>query len=455
MKIMPGTRESTAPRWAAAGRSAAVAFAGIAGLGACDLGVSNPALIEDSDLNRVEAITAIVNGVRGDFATGTVSFGLGGVYVAGAILTDELSHIGSWAPPRAISEGNPGWTEPENQSHWGYASRGRWVAEDAIRRIGELVENPGANAHMAMVTLHAGFANRLLGDNFCHAVIDGGPLESYTAFHERAVGHFSDAASIASAAGIDTLALSAYAGRAQAYMMLGNWEAAVADAQRVPTGYEFIQIHSENSTREHNNVHNLTSRGDEGQQLSVWGTPFAQWGTEIDGRIEAEGDPRARFREGLNPQTGRPVMFSHLGGVDRPLWYSDKYTSRADPIPIVKGTEMRLIEAEAALRGGDVPGALAGINAVRTFRGLSPASAGTVDEAWELLQKERGLELWLEGRRLADLRRWQQTPGWVNTEVIREGTSVRNVLDTPQPLCLKVSSNEILSNPNISGSPYD
>jgi starch-binding outer membrane protein, SusD/RagB family len=453
MKNMRRNNQRVSARWATGGRAAAVAVAGAFTLGACDLGVSNPALIEDADLDRVEAITAIVNGVRGDFATGTVSFGLGGVYIAGALLSDELSHVGSWAPPRAISEGTPQSTEPENQSHWGYASRGRWVAEDAIRRISNLVDNPASNPHIAMVTLHAGFANRLLGDNFCHAVINGGPLEDHTAFHERAVGYFSDAISIANAAGIDTLALAAYAGRAQAYMMLGNWQAAAADAQRVPTGYQFVQIHSDNSTREHNNVHNLVSRGDD-QQMSVWATPFAEWGVEVNGNRVSEGDPRVPYRIAYNA-AGNPITFSNLGSPPRPLWYADKYTSRSSPIPIVKGTEMRLIEAEAALVGGNVPGAVAGINAVRSHRGLAPVSAATPNEAWDLLQKERGIELWLEGRRLGDLRRWQQTPGFVNTTTVRVAHQMPNVLDTPEPLCLKVSSNEINSNPNIASSPYN
>jgi starch-binding outer membrane protein, SusD/RagB family len=454
MMNMRGLTAGSRGRRPGRGRAAAVTVAGALALGACDLGVNNPALIEDADLDRQEAITAVVNGVRGDFGVGIAGFGLGGVYIAGAILGDELTHVGSWAPPRAISEGNPGWTEPENQSHWGYASRARWVAEDAIRRIGELVENPGSNPDIAMVTLHAGFANRLLGDNFCHAVINGGPLEDNSAFHERAVAFFSDAITVATAAGVDSLAVAAYAGRAQSYMMLGNWPAAVADAQRVPTGFSFVQIHSENSSREHNNVHNLTSRGDEGQQFSVWATPFAEWGLEVNGNAASEGDPRAPYRIAYNAQ-GEPIAFANLGSPPRPLWYSEKFTSRNASMPIAKGTEMRLIEAEAALVGNNVSGAVDAINLVRTHRGLSSVSAATADEAWELLQRERGLELWLEGRRLADLRRWQQTPGWVNTEVVRTAHDMRNVLDTPEPLCLKVSSNEIFSNTNISGSPYN
>ena len=80
-------------------------------------------------------------------------------------------------------------------------------------------------------------------------------------------------------------------------------------------------------------------------------------------------------------------------------------------IPLAKGTEMRLIEAEARLRSGDVAGAIERINVVRAHHGLDPVNAGSTAEAWPLLMKERGLELWLEGRRLGDLRRWARRRG--------------------------------------------
>ena len=67
---------------------------------------------------------------------------------------------------------------------------------------------------------------------------------------------------------------------------------------------------------------------------------------------------------------------------------------------------MRLIEAETKLIAGDVAGALTSRNVRRTALALPAVTAANVTEAWAALKKERGIELWLEGRRLGDLRRW-------------------------------------------------
>jgi starch-binding outer membrane protein, SusD/RagB family len=390
---------------------------------ACDLGVENPGQIDDSDLDTPEAITPLVNGVKGDFGYATTIPGGGGLYTVTGVLTDELVHVGSWIPIRLASFGVSINSEPENQSRWSYASRARWVAEDAIRRISNLVESPQNNADVGMVTLYAGFSNRVMGDTFCHAVVDGGPLEDHTVFTSRAVDFFTDAIQIAQNVGDGDMLSAAYGGRAQAHIMLGNWSEALSDADNVATDFVFEQVHSDNASREHNGVHNWTTRGDNGDQMSVWGTPFAEWGTEVNGEYASENDPRVTFE----------IQFEDDGSwetnqLDRPLWYAGKFESRNSSIPIVKGTEMRLIEAEAALaQDSDVATAIDRINDVRNHHGLSEFDAADydLDGAWELLMKEKGIELWLEGRRIADLRRWAEVPGDVPFTVVGKTMTTR------------------------------
>jgi hypothetical protein len=107
---------------------------------------------------------------------------------------------------------------------------------------------------------------------------------------------------------------------------------------------------------------------------------------------------------------------------DLPNWLPLKFTSYDDEFPLVTGKEMRLIEAEVALRNGSL-GAFAGfINQVRAeYPGLDPidppATAGALeypnaeDDGWSILDRERLFTTWLEARRYADLRRWEH-PYW-------------------------------------------
>jgi hypothetical protein len=69
--------------------------------------------------------------------------------------------------------------------------------------------------------------------------------------------------------------------------------------------------------------------------------------------------------------------------------------------------EARLIEAEAALRGGDAPGALAILNALRlTISGLAPLPLAPTDaERVDQLFRERAFWLFATGHRHGDLRR--------------------------------------------------
>ena len=106
---------------------------------------------------------------------------------------------------------------------------------------------------------------------------------------------------------------------------------------------------------------------------------------------------------------------------DLPNWLPLKYTTYDDEWPLVNGEEMRLIQAEVALRNGQL-GAMAGfINEVRAKYGLdpieTPTTAGALeypnaeDDGWSILDREKLFTLWLQARRYADFRRWEH-PYW-------------------------------------------
>jgi hypothetical protein len=100
---------------------------------------------------------------------------------------------------------------------------------------------------------------------------------------------------------------------------------------------------------------------------------------------------------------------------------------------------MRLIEAEVALRAGDVTTAMSRINTVRALVPVPTVTATTAADAWLALDRERHLTLWLEGRRLRD-----------NARLSASGLSSWAVqFMQGRDDCFPPSINETASNPNL------
>jgi hypothetical protein len=374
--------------------------------------VENPGMIEDAALNRPEAVAGLVGGMSGDYsyALGYLAFGV-------AIFTHELSYAGAYDYHLIPASGT---ILPEHSDlfYWGNLHRARWVAESGIERLKSIL-GPAYDASelAARANLFAGFSNRALGENMCYAVVDGGPAEPNTAHFARAESYFTEAMRIAQNAGNDAYLTAARAGRATVRAWQGNWAGAVEDAGQVPASFVFEASFSTNTTREINRVVEETVVRFES---SVWGTYWA----------EAE-DPRTpyviAFDAGGAIRTGRDGF--------TPVYIQQKYQTLASNIPIAKGTEMLLIRAEAALRAGNVAEAVDRINDVRAFREMTPVSASGQGEAWELLKHERGAELWLEGRRFWDLRRWYED----GVDDFMEG----------RDRCIPIGDIEMRNNPNL------
>jgi starch-binding outer membrane protein, SusD/RagB family len=440
-------------------------------LPACDgfLNVSSPSLAEDPELESPLAVMSLLRGTQGDFVHAAAGqAGQGGLYLAGGLLTDEVVHSGVWRGHRGFSDGfsKDNWLEVEQM--WAAASQARWTAENLIPRIErvrasatgeEEVEESLANQH-ATAILWAGLANRLMGDHFCNAVIDGGPLQDHTVFYDRAEQHFTAAIAMATELGRDTIRQSAHAGRAQVRMMNGDWAGAAADAGQVETLLVLEQTHGGWTGREREWNWILRSVLFANAEVTVWGTPFATWGRLVG---QTTGDPRVQY--------DRPSTVPVGSDGRRPFWRQRKHTSTAGNIAVLRGTEMRLIEAEAMLVAGNWQGAITKINEVRAFRRTAAGGLATADrtlarmpnvtatnaaQTWDLLMRERGLELWLEGRRLPDMRRWATVPGAVATTVVRQAGSGLPADDDRLPtlqvqdgLCIPVSATEKRTNPNI------
>lgn len=378
----------------------------------CDLTVTNPGPIQDSQLNTASAMVPLVNGMSGD-----LSFALGDYLDREAIATDELSNAGNFTPENFYAVGV---IRPEDDiTDWANMQSARWSAEDGLARMKKV---RGAAFETDTITpwayLWAAFANRLLGENACTAVIDGGPAESDSVYFVRAESLFTRAFTLAQVEKKTTVQNAALGGRASVRASRGDWTDAIADAAQVPTSFVFNALFSTNTTRENNA---LVARTVSARIVSVYGTVYAK----------TKSDPRTPWDTVKTASGG--VQVGQNGST--PYFVQKKYPTLGSLVPLTKGTEMLLIRAEAALRNGDVAGSMALINQERASYGMAPLAATTTAAAETILQSERGAVLWLEGRRLWDLRRWQV-----------DGT---NTFLNGRATCLPVSSTEQAANPNF------
>ena len=276
------------------------------------------------------------------------------------------------------------------------------------------------NANTPRAYLYAGFANRFLGENVCNAVYDGGPALPSSNHFVRAESLFTRALTIARALNNTALTNAALAGRAQVYANQGKWTEAAADAALVPTTFRHNAVFSLNTTRENMDLaaQTITRR-----EVTVWNTVWV-----------TDRDPRALYD---TVKTGTTITKGQDGATN--FFRQKKYLTLGDPVALAKGTEMLLIRAEAALRANDLTNAMLFINQGRTAATLTPLTATTIDAAYGHLMRERGAVLWLEGRRLFDLKRW-----------LADG---RNTTLQGRSTCMPISLEERGANPNVSGAP--
>lgn len=385
-----------------------------AGLAGCD--VTNPGPLPDEELSVPEAVPGLVTGMSAD-----LSVALGPLQEISGIAGDDMAHGGSYTDEGLWYRGIL--LAEDMNGNWARMHRARWVAESGIERLKEIPNYTyGKDTYSVRANLYAGFANRLLGEHMCKAVFDGGPEGDHKTHFSRAETYFTEALNLATAINNTALKNAALAGRAQVRAAQGKWADAVADAGLIPTTFSFNAAFSTNSSRENNSfVAETWVRREYTVFLTRWaqvfGDPRVQWDTikTSSGAIQKGQDGKTNYF--------RQRKFNDLG--------SD--------VALAKGQDMRLIEAEALLRSGDIAGAWAKVNLARASynMALSPVP-GNLTDAWTVFQHERGATLWNETRRFWDLRRWNAEP-----------PPIKNTFLDSRDKCFPTSKEEVDANPNI------
>lgn len=382
------------------------------------LDVEAPGRIADEDLNTPTAVQGLVAGMSYDL-TGGFQAALQEVLLAGG----EMWHGGSYdfgtIPRGILAEEDEYWNGSYGSMH-----QARWVAEEGLKRIHTIL---GETAYersplVARAYLLAGFANRLLGEVQCVSTINGGPEVSNVEHFRRADSLFTRAIAVGNAASQSAIVNAAYGGRASVRAWLGNWDAAVADAQQVPATFEYFAIFSTSPGAISNDLVFETTRR---KEFTVFST---MWESVPD-------DPRVPWEIKLD--SNGQVESGQDG--ETPFYQQQKLLTEDDDVRLTHGTEMLVLRAEARLRAGDIPGMVGLLDQARAVYGMGPLTPpANLAEAWQMLRFERAATLWLEGRRLWDLRRWQA-----------EGAPAADPFATGRDLCFPISREEKQANPNL------
>jgi hypothetical protein len=432
-------------------RACIVAIVLVAAVMGCDTKVTNPGPVQDEFLFKRDAAFAMVSG-----AGRALSSAMNWISYTGAAVSREVHPAGSTGSFGITSRWQIGQLQNGDgdlDTHWETAQRARWVAEETVRRVedakpptpGVDLQTPNQYADtLRLAYLYAAYANRLLGENMCDAVIDGSGKLAGTVYFQRAESLFTKALAVTGgvAAQVTAQNSAAYAGRAQVRVWLGKWNEAVADAGQVAIGFSFtIPYFNIGDDNQRNRI--FWASGNTRESGSAY-RAHTQWSTWYYDYAQQTKDPRVPVL--TTTQTGDAAI-DCCGKV--PFYPEAKYASSAAAIRLASGREMRLIEAEAKLRANDLAGALVSMNLVRTNAGTSAVAAATTVDAWKLLKRERGIELWLEARRLGDFRRWKadNTPGALDPlEQVGPASHL-----TQQDLCFPISVSEQQTNPNLKG----
>jgi hypothetical protein len=430
----PGARPRNARRAAGVIATAALLAPVLAG---CE--VTNPGPVDDVFLNLPAAHQALVTGAERQLAVATGQIAYSSAFSAREIMPGGQTGNGGASP--IVQAGRV--TSSDENGQWGDAHQARWVAENAIARFTGDEAGTVLPRVLAEAYLMAGLANRLLGETYCEAVFDGGSAEPGIRYFERAEKHFTDAIATGGSQKTNT---TAYAGRASVRVFLDKWPEAVSDAQpsRVPLDFAYM-LDADQSVRETSN-HIYEGNSENIVAWSVWNTWF-------EGYYEGTGDPRTPWIADPN-RTFASASLSGYGPV--PSLLGRKYQSFNDDFRIASGQEMVLIRAEGLLRQNQWPEAMTLINSLRTSlisdttdEPLAPWVANSIADAWTFLKREHAIEVWLEGRRMGALRRWEddQTPGeidWPDYESISQ-----LFVDHPPSECYPIPDSERDTNLNL------
>lgn len=406
-------------------------------LSACDtesiLQVDDPDIITPGSLTGDPGLNAFYAGAIGDFSVSHQGGAGGGSFRDGyvttsAYVTDEAYAAGTFPTRQEFDQRS---IDDNNGTLAGVYNRMQRARRSLEVTAGLLAEN-NPNDRRASESLGlAAIVYNNFGEGFCSGVpfssaplggdVEFGEPQTTVQIFERAVARANEAIAAAGAT-----AETRNLGRVQlgrALLNLGRYGEAAQAVRDVPTDFLYVMTHTTAAARAENGFYaanGLTRRLGVSDDEGGSEPPYAA----AEGVADNDG-------EGLNfvsSEDPRVPTFFIDDAFDSTVPWTIELTGwpqygislgRTARFPVAAGIEARLIEAEAALQGGNTGGALTILNELRAESGLGLDPLPSVDR--DTLFRERAFWLFAQGRRLGDLRRLVRQYGLPQSEVFPSG----------------------------------
>lgn len=313
----------------------------------------------------------------------------GGLVVYTAWFTNE-ARVGDTFPTR--NEYGRRLIDPRNTTHNTEVWAPLALAMESSEGVLDILEGK-SDVNVARAALTAGYSALFMAEAFCEGAIrvdrsaEYAQPQSKDQMLDHAIKRFQTAISAGDAAGNaegTSLANAARVGLARAYLFKGDKANAASTAKQVPAAFNF----------DINYVDDAAARGRLGNNVHFFSNARESLVVGPEWRAIADaGDERIKYLDGKRmAQDGVHNFF-----------IQQKFPSYASAIRLASGLEARYIEAEAS---GDVDLQLDLINERREANGQAeyagPTDANSV--LTELLF-QKGLDFWLEAKRMGDWRR--------------------------------------------------
>jgi len=408
-----------------AGVLSIVCAAAVVGTG-CNMDVRNPTVIDAATFNPNADGTTLALSAQTNFFIAFQS-----VALYGGLISDELWSGAARLQTKRLAARVFASTDDINADFFAPLSLAIASNENAIAAL-QTGAAAATDLNLARASMNMGFALELMAESACAGVIQGGPQLSDAQLLDSAITRFTNAVTVATAAGTAGASIlnASNVGLARAYLQKGDYTHASATAALVPASFTTNVITSSN----------VSTQGSLGNSI---------YGNTTQGQIVSPqryriNDPRM------------PVDSTRPGATLNGLKYAvqAKYNSYGDPIRLASGLEAQYIGAEAALHAsGSTGAALTLINARRAVGGQG-AYGGATDSLSVIteLLNQRARDFWLEGKKLGDLRRNPSVPlSSVLTDPVGDPFYVPN--KTPpsfgSTFCTPIPPNETNANPNF------